>query len=67
MLNVVRALGQRFPQWKFVPVILIIFLAGFVFGHQYTVISAQGNTGMPPEAEEAFEPFWQTYNLIHDR
>jgi carboxyl-terminal processing protease len=67
MLNVLRAFGQRFPQWKLIPVVLIVFLAGFVFGHQYTVISAQGNTGMPPEAEEAFEPFWEVYNLVHDR
>jgi carboxyl-terminal processing protease len=67
MSNVLRAFGQRFPQWKFVPVVLIVFLAGFAFGHQYSVISAQGNTSMPPEAEEAFEPFWETYTLIRDR
>jgi carboxyl-terminal processing protease len=67
MLNILTAFGQRFPQWKFVPVMMIVFAAGFMFGHQYTVISAQSSSALTPEIEEAFEPFWEVYNLIKTR
>jgi carboxyl-terminal processing protease len=45
-------------------VVIIIFLAGFALGNQYAVGNAQGDTSPPPDAQKAFEPFWQVYNLI---
>jgi carboxyl-terminal processing protease len=45
-------------------VVIIIFLAGFALGNQYAVGNAQGDTSPPPDAQQAFEPFWQVYNLI---
>ncbi len=48
-------------------VVALIFFAGFALGNQYAVGRAQGDdTAPPPEAVEAFEPFWQVYNLIKD-
>lgn len=46
--------------------VVIIFVAGFALGNQYGVGAAQSPFTAPPEAEEAFAPFWQVYNLIQD-
>ncbi len=46
-------------------IVALIFFVGFALGNQYAVIRAQGsNTSAPPDAEQAFQPFWQVYNLI---
>src|SRR5262249_5913673 len=45
-------------------VIVLIFFAGFAPGNQHAIGAAQGNTAPPADAQQAFEPFWQVYNLI---
>ena len=46
-------------------IVALIFFVGFALGNQYAVIRAQGsNTTPPADAEQAFQPFWQVYNLI---
>jgi carboxyl-terminal processing protease len=46
-------------------VVVAIFFTGFALGNQYAVGRAQGgDTTPPPEAEQAFQSFWQVYNLI---
>lgn len=44
-----------------------IFVVGFMLGSQSALSAAQGGDTTPPtEAEEAFEAFWQVYNLIQN-
>lgn len=55
----------RFQQVMVALVVGVIFFAGFAIGNQYAVGRAQGfDTTPPPEAAEAFQSFWQVYNLI---
>jgi carboxyl-terminal processing protease len=57
----------RFQNFSAALVVALIFFAGFALGNQYAVGRAQGDdTAPPPEAAEAFEPFWQVYNLIQN-
>lgn len=59
-----RAAWERMRPFQTQFVIVAVFVTGFILGSQYTVGSAQGDTAPPPDAKEAFEPFWQVYNLI---
>jgi carboxyl-terminal processing protease len=55
----------RFQHVTVALVVVVIFFTGFALGNQYAVGRAQGgDTTPPPEAEQAFQPFWQVYNLI---
>lgn len=45
-------------------VLATMFMAGFALGVQYAVGKAQSMTMPPTDAEQAFQPFWQVYNLI---
>lgn len=44
--------------------VAVVFVAGFFIGVQYSVSLAQGGFNLPDEAQAAFEPLYQTYNLI---
>ncbi len=48
-------------------IVAVIFFAGFALGNQYAVGRAQSSTSEPAEAEQAFQPFWQVYNLIQSQ
>lgn len=49
-------------------VIVIALGVGFLFGNVYTSTTrAQGGFDLPTEAEEEFEAFFQTYNLIQQQ
>ncbi len=54
----------RLQHLSLVLIVTVIFLAGFMVGNQFAVGKAQSDTTPPPEAEKAFESFWQVYNLI---
>ncbi|MCU0463332.1 MAG: S41 family peptidase [Anaerolineae bacterium] len=62
--------SQAFPRAAralFIPLLVVAtFVAGFGLGALTQPTSAQvnPNTRMPADAEEAFAPFWETYNLI---
>ncbi len=46
-------------------IVALVFTAGFALGNGRSLILAQGSDTQPPaEADEAFEPFWQVFNLI---
>lgn len=60
-----RALiGQHIRQAQVVLLVLLVFAAGFALGQHNSVSQAQTIYTMPPEVEEAFEPFWQVYSMI---
>ncbi len=59
-LNAARGRLQHFT---LALIIVVIFFAGFALGNQYAV-GAQSTSSEPAETEKAFEPFWETYNLI---
>jgi carboxyl-terminal processing protease len=54
----------RFQHFTVALVVTLIFFVGFALGNQYGVGKAQSATSAPPDAEQAFQPFWQVYNLI---
>jgi carboxyl-terminal processing protease len=43
-----------------------VFAAGFVLGNINAITQAQAAYHQPPETEEEFAAFWQTYQLIRD-
>lgn len=64
-MNIPNLSRGRLQHFSAALVVALIFFAGFALGNQYAVSRAQGDsTAPPPEAAEAFEPFWQVYNLI---
>jgi len=63
-MNWIRAAQERLRPFQTQFVIVAVFVMGFALGSQYSVGSAQGDTTPPPESQQAFEPFWQVYNLI---
>lgn len=48
---------------------VIVFIAGAAFGTQLSVSNAQERTQitLPQDAQDAFEPFFQAYNMIDDQ
>lgn len=63
-MKTVRHFWQHNRQAQVVLLVVMVFAAGFVLGHQNSVSEAQAAFTMPPEAEQSFEPFWQVYNMI---
>ena len=48
-----------------VVILALVFTTGFALGNGRSLTLAQGSDTHPPaEADEAFEPFWQVFNLI---
>ena len=50
-------------------IVIIITVAlgmGFLLGSQYSISQAQSGVTLSAEAEQAFEPLFQTFNLIED-
>jgi len=45
-------------------IVALVFTAGFALGSERGLTQAQSDTEAPAEAKQAFEPFWQVYNLI---
>lgn len=43
-----------------------VFVAGFVLGNINAITQAQAEYRQPPETEEDFAAFWQTYQLIRE-
>ncbi len=56
----------RFQHVTAALIVALIFFGGFALGNQYAVGRAQDNTSEPAGAEQAFQPFWQVYNLIQN-
>lgn len=65
-MQTIRAGWQRLRPFQVSFLIVGVFVVGFLLGSQYNVSQAQSDTTAPREAEVAFEPFWQVYNLIQD-
>jgi len=42
---------------------LVVFAVGFVMGTHSPMVGAQGNP--PQETEQLFEPFWESWTLLH--
>jgi carboxyl-terminal processing protease len=57
-------LTARFRQFRFSLLLVGVFAAGFFLGSQNGFGLAQADTRLPREAEQAFEPLFQVYNLI---
>jgi carboxyl-terminal processing protease len=63
-MGVLNSLWKWIRQLPLSVMLPLVFVIGYVFGTQSNVLRAQSLTSQPPEAEEAFAPFWQVYNLI---
>lgn len=61
-----RSALSSLRQFQIALIVIGIFVAGFVVGSQSGISAAQGDTSPPPEVEEAFQAFWQVYNLIEN-
>lgn len=61
-----RALNERLRQLPLALVVVVVFAAGFTAGNMNSILAAQSVTSPPPEAAEAFNYFWQTFNLIQN-
>src|SRR3954469_1262643 len=48
-------------------VVVLIFGMGFFAGVTNRSTFAQGQTGQPANAEALFSPFWEAWNLVHQR
>lgn len=60
-----RRLPEHIRTIQFVILIAVVFVAGALFGSQYSISEAQGgDLTLSQEDEEAFEPLIQAYNLI---
>ncbi len=63
-MRFLSAAGGRLQHLATALIVVVIFFAGFALGSQYAVRAAQSSGTEPPEAEQAFQPFWEVYNLI---
>jgi carboxyl-terminal processing protease len=61
-----RSIWQRTREIQIAVIIVAVFVGGFLLGSQYTISQAQGIT-LPEDAQPAFEPFFQAYNLIQEQ
>jgi carboxyl-terminal processing protease len=59
-----RALRARFPHVSLVVIVALTFTFGYALGVGSSRIVAQDDTSLPPDAQQAFRPFFQVYNLI---
>lgn len=63
-----RTLWERTRQLQIALLLAGVFVMGFVFGNQHSIIRAQGgNLTLPDDARTAFEPLYETYNLIQQQ
>jgi len=68
MENKQRSMRQLLFPLQITFLIAVTFGIGVLFGTQYSSLQAQGNsTDLSSEAEEAFRPLFQTYNLIQSQ
>src|SRR5579859_7510039 len=49
------------------PLIAMIFGAGYLAGFSHSTILAQGQDTEPANTVKLFSPFWETWNLVHER
>ncbi|MDX1991537.1 MAG: S41 family peptidase [bacterium] len=61
-----RTLSGRTRSLTISLLIAVVFIGGFFAGVQFSVSRAQGIT-LPEEAQAAFEPLYQSYNLIQSQ
>ncbi len=59
-----RALSGRMQHLSMIAVVVIVFFVGFTLGSEQSVGAAQGNRVLAPEAQEAFSPLFEAYNMI---
>ncbi len=61
-----RHLPNHFKAIQFILIVLVVFVAGAIFGSQISISEAQGgDLTLSQENEVAFEPLVQTFNLIN--
>ncbi|MCC6803590.1 MAG: S41 family peptidase [Anaerolineae bacterium] len=65
-MNLLNASRGRLQHISAAVLVAVIFFAGFTLGNQYAVSKAQGDTVAPADAERAFAPFWQVFNMIQN-
>lgn len=64
-MNSTRAFRLRTQQIQVTLLVSLVFVSGFFLGNRFALTAAaQDNLSQPPDAREAFEPFWQVYNHI---
>jgi carboxyl-terminal processing protease len=44
-----------------------VFLVGYVLGGSGLILPAQAQTGQPTETEQLFAPFWEAWDILHER
>lgn len=66
-MNTKSAMGDHTRVIQLMLIVVIALGVGFVFGSQYSTSQAQNGFALPEDAEEAFEPLFQTYNLIQQQ
>ncbi len=64
MMTGMQRIWERIKPISISLAIVVVFGAGFVLGSQRNSLLAQGDTTAPADAAQAFEPFWQVYNMI---
>lgn len=57
-----RTIGRR--QFSMGLIVIAVFVAGFMFGNLHSITQAQSGFTEPDADKQAFEVFWQTYQLI---
>src|SRR5262249_14513091 len=50
-----------------IPLVALIFGAGFFAGATHPAIFAQGQDTQPSDTVKLFAPFWESWNLVHER
>src|SRR5579864_5140936 len=50
-----------------VPLVALIFGAGYFAGVTHPAIFAQGQDTQPANTVKLFAPFWEAWNLVHER
>ena len=50
-----------------VPLVALIFGAGYFAGATHPAIFAQGQDTQPASTVKLFAPFWEAWNLVHER
>lgn len=64
-MNMKRSSWLLKQRLQIAALVVIVFLAGAVFGSQFSISQAQNSDiTLPEDAQAAFEPLFETYNLI---